>query len=319
MILALQRATAKETSMRAVEISRYGGPEVMRVVEVSKPAGPAPGQVLVHVAAAGVNPVDWKAREGYLKDFMPFTFPTILGGEIAGTIVAVGEGVVDFPIGTAVNGSTGLSGGFADYAIASAATLARKPASLSMVEAAGVPIAAATVLAAFSAGNVGSGTRILIHAAAGGVGSVAVQLARLRGADVTALTSPAHADYVRSLGANRVVDRTGEYEKQIGDFDVVLDAVGAEAQARSWKLLRRGGILLSLVAAPDSDTALKYGVRSAMVYGAPSAAGLAEVNALVAKGDIKIHVGRTYPVEQAAAALAESQAGRVQGKLILTF
>jgi NADPH:quinone reductase-like Zn-dependent oxidoreductase len=319
MILALKRATVKETSMRAVEISRYGGPEVMRVVEVSKPAGPAPGHVLVRVAAAGVNPVDWKAREGYLKDFMPFTFPAILGGEIAGTIVAVGEGVVDLPVGAAVNGTTGLSGGFADYAIANAATLARKPATVSMAEAAGVPIAAATVLAAFSAGNVGSGTRILIHAAAGGVGSVAVQLARLRGADVTALTSPAHADYVRSLGVNRVVDRTGEYEKQIGDFDVVLDAVGAEAQARSWKLLRRGGILLSLVAAPDSDAALKHGVRSAMVYGAPSAEGLAEVNALVAKGDIKIHVSRTYPVEQAAAALAESQAGKVRGKLILTF
>src|SRR5271156_11322 len=304
MILALKQATVKETSMRAVEISRYGGPEVMRVVEVSKPAAPAPGQVLVQVAAAGVNPVDWKAREGYLKDFMPFTFPTILGGEIAGTIVAAGEGVIDFPVGAAANGSTGLIGGLSGYAIANAATLARKPASVSMVEAAGVPIAAATVLAAFSAGNVGSGTRILIHAAAGGVGSVAVQLARLRGAEVTALTSPAHADYVRSLGANRVVDRTGEYENQIGDFDVVLDGVGPEAQARSWKLLRRGGILVSLVAAPDPAVAATHGVRSAMVYGAPSAAGLAEVNALVAKGDIKIHVSRTYPVEQAGAALA---------------
>jgi NADPH:quinone reductase-like Zn-dependent oxidoreductase len=218
-----------------------------------------------------------------------------------------------------VNGSTGLIGGFADYAIANVATLARKPASVSIVEAAAVPIAAATVLAAFSAGSVGSGTRILIHAAAGGVGSVAVQLARLRGADVTALTSPAHLDYVRSLGANRVVDRTSAYENQIGDFDVVLDGAGPEAQARSWKLLRRGGILVSLVAAPDPDVAATHGVRGVMAYGAPSAAGLAEVNALVAKGDIKIHVSRTYPVEQAAAALAESQAGKVQGKLILTF
>src|ERR1700722_1953853 len=180
--------------MRAVEISRYGGPEVLQVVEAGNPADPGAGQVLVHVAAAGVNPVDWKAREGYLKDFVPFTFPTILGGEIAGTIVAVGAGVVDFPVGAAVNGSTGLIGGVAGYAIAHVATLARKPASVSIVEAAAVPIAAATVLAAFSAGSVGSGTRILIHAAAGGVGSVAVQLARLRGADVTALTSPLHGD-----------------------------------------------------------------------------------------------------------------------------
>jgi NADPH:quinone reductase-like Zn-dependent oxidoreductase len=305
--------------MRAVQISRYGGPEVLQVVDIGKPADPGPGQVLVQVAAAGVNPVDWKAREGYLKDFMPFTFPTTLGGEIAGNIAALGEGVVELPVGTAVNGSTAMIGGFADYAIASAATLAKKPAKLSMQEAAGIPIAAATVLAAFSAGNVGAGTRILIHAAAGGVGSVAVQLARLRGADVTALTSPAHADYVRSLGPNRVVDRTSEYENQLGDFDVVLDAVGGEAQTRSWKLLRRGGILLSLVAPPAPDVAKLHGVRGLMVYAAPSAQALADVNALVARGDIKIHISRTYPVEQAAAALAESQAGRVQGKLILTF
>src|ERR1700678_638372 len=118
MILASKQTTVKETSMRAVEISRYGGPDVMRVVEVGKPAGPARGQVLVHVAAAGVNPVDLKAREGYLKDFMPFTFPTILGGEIAGTIVAVGDGVVDLPVGAEVNGSTALIGGFSEYAIA---------------------------------------------------------------------------------------------------------------------------------------------------------------------------------------------------------
>jgi len=274
---------------------------------------------LVHVAAAGVNPVDWKAREGYAKDFLPFIFPTTLGGEIAGTVVAVGEGVVGFPVGMAVNGTTAMIGGFADYATTSAATLANKPANVSMVEAAGVPIAAATVLSAFSAGEVGRGTRILIHASAGGVGSVAVQLARLRGADVTALTSPAHFDYVRSLGPNRVVDRMSEYEKQLGDFDVVLDGVGTEAQARSWKLLRRGGILLSLVAAPAPDAAAMHGVRGVMVYASPTAEGLAEVNALVARGDIKIHVSRTYPLEQAAAALAESQAGNVQGKLVLTF
>jgi NADPH:quinone reductase-like Zn-dependent oxidoreductase len=110
-----------------------------------------------------------------------------------------------------------------------------------------------------------------------------------------------------------------DYESQLGDFDVVLDGVGEEAQARSWKLLRRGGILLSLVSPPAPDVAEKYGVRGVMVYGAPSAEGLAHVNALVAKGDVKIHVSRAYPVEQAATALAESQAGKVQGKLILTF
>jgi NADPH:quinone reductase-like Zn-dependent oxidoreductase len=250
---------------------------------------------------------------------MPFRFPAILGGEIAGTVEAVGEGVTGFAVGDGVNASIGLGGGFADYVVATAANFAKKSAGVSMAETAGVPVAAVTSHAALIAGNVGKGTRILIHAAAGGVGSVAVQLARLRGAEVTALASPANIDYVRGLGAYHVEDRTGDYGNRIGDFDVVLDCAGPEAQARSWRLLRRGGILVSLVAPPAEDVATAHGARGVMVYGSPNALVLAEVNALVAKGDVKIHVSRTYPVDQAAAALAESQAGKVRGKLVLTF
>jgi NADPH:quinone reductase-like Zn-dependent oxidoreductase len=305
--------------MRAVVINRFGGPEVLQIAELDKPGSPGKGQILVHVRAAGVNPVDWKIREGYMKDLVPFTFPTILGCEYAGTIEAVGEGVAGFKVGDAVNGATGIAGADAEYILTNTATLAKAPANVSAVEAAAIPIAAATALAALNAGNVSSGTRILIHAAAGGVGSLAVQLAHLRGAEVTGVASPANLDFVRALGASRVVDRTSEYETQIGDFDVVLDAVGPEVQARSWKLLRRGGILLSLVAPPAEEVAAAHGVRATMVFGTPTAEGLAEVNALVAKGAVKIHVSRTYPVEQAAAALAESQSGKVRGKLILTF
>jgi NADPH:quinone reductase-like Zn-dependent oxidoreductase len=309
----------KEIIMRAVEMTRFGGPEVVRVSEVVKPAAPGPGRVLIRVAAAGINPVDWKIREGYMKDVMPFTFPTILGFEIAGTIEALGEGVTEFAVGDAVNGSIGMTGGYADYTVVDPTNLARKPANISMVDAAAIPVAAGTSRAALDAGKVGRGTRLLVHAAAGGVGSLAVQIARLRGAEVTALASPENFDYVRGLGASRVVDRTSEYENEIGDFDVILDAVGPEAQARSWKLLRRGGILLSLVAPPAEDVAAAHGVRGQMVFGTPTREAIAEVNALVAKGDVKIFVSRTYPVEQAAAALAESQTGKVRGKLILTF
>jgi NADPH:quinone reductase-like Zn-dependent oxidoreductase len=298
-------------------INSFGGPQVASVGEAPRPV-PGAGQVLVRIAAAGVNPVDWKVREGYLKDAMPFSFPTILGCEVAGTIEALGEDVTGLSVGEAVHASTGVTGGFAEYVALDAGQLARKPANLSMAEAAAVPIAAATAVAALNAGNVGPKTRILIHAAAGGVGSVAVQLAKLRGAEVTALASPANLDFVRGLGATHAIDRTGPYESQIGNFDVVLDAFGPEAQARSWRLLRRGGILVTLVAPPSQDVAAANGVRATMVIGAPTAAVIVQVNKHILQGDLKISVARTYPLEQALAALAEVERGHVRGKVVLT-
>jgi NADPH:quinone reductase-like Zn-dependent oxidoreductase len=180
-------------------------------------------------------------------------------------------------------------------------------------------VAIVTAVAALDAGGVGKGSKILIHAAAGGVGVIAVQLARARGADVIALASPANLDFVRGLGANTVIDRTSDYWKSVGGFDVVLDAFGPEAQARSWALLKPGGVLVSLVAPPPEDVAAEHGVRGVMVFGAPNGGVLAEVDKLIARGEVKVFVSRTYPVEEAKAALAESQAGNVRGKLALTF
>lgn len=304
--------------MRAVQITAYGGPEVLTINDVAKPAA-GPGQLLVRVAAAGVNPVDWKIRDGYMKDHLPFTFPTTLGNEIAGTVEAIGDGVTDFAVGDEVFGSTGPIGAFADYAAIPAASAAKKPASLSPVEAAALPVAVVTTAPVLEAGAVGPGTKLLVHAAAGGVGSIAIQLARHRGAEVTALTSPDNIDFVRGLGAQHVVDRTTDYEKTIGDFDVVLDAFGPEAQARSWGLLKPGGILISLVAPPSEETAKAHNVRATMTFGVPNGVALAEAARLVESGDLKVTIARTYPVEEAGAALAEVQAGKVRGKIVLTF
>ncbi|MFZ5741029.1 MAG: zinc-binding dehydrogenase [Pseudomonadota bacterium] len=163
------------------------------------------------------------------------------------------------------------------------------------------------------------GTRLLVHAAAGGVGSIVVQLAKALGAEVTALTSPATMDFVRGLGADHVIDRTTAYEQAIGDFDIVLDAFGPPAQARSWGLLKPGGILISLVAPPDQDEAARHGVRATMTFGAPDAAALEKAAALADAGRLKPVIQRTYPVEEAVAAMAEVESGTVRGKIVLTY
>lgn len=307
-----------ENAMRAIQISAFGGNDVIAINDIPEPQ-PGPGQVLLRVAAGGVNPVDWKIRDGYMKDIIPFTFPTTLGSEIAGTVVALGEGVTDFAIGDEVHGSTGMIGGFADLAVVSAGVTARKPSNLSLTESAALPIAVATTASVLDAGAIGAGTRLLVHAAAGGVGSIAVQLAKARGAEVTALTSPANFDFVRGLGADHVVDRTTDYESTLGHFDVVLDAYGPEAQARSWKLLKKGGILISLVAPPDQATADAHGVRATMVFGNPNGAALREADALVEAGKVKVTIARTYPAAEIVAALDEVQRGQVRGKIVLEF
>lgn len=304
--------------MRAVQITAWGGPDVVRINEIAEPR-PGFGQVTVAVAATGVNPVDWKIRDGYMKDYLPVAFPITLGNEIAGTVTALGEGVSGFAIGDKVYGSVGPIGAFADVVAVPATSLAHAPHSFSMVEAAALPVAVVTAQAALDAGNVGQGTRVLVHAAAGGVGSVFIQLAKALGAEVTALTSPDTVAFVRGLGADHVVDRTTAYEQTIGDFDVVLDAFGPPAMARSWGLLKKDGILVSLTAPPDEAEAASHGVRAIMVFGSPNVAALANAAALADAGRLKVHIQRTYPAEEAVAAMAEVAGGNVRRKIVLTW
>lgn len=304
--------------MRAVQITAYGGPEVVTVNDVPRPELGA-GQLRVSVAATGVNPVDWKIRDGHMKDFLQVPFPFTLGNEFAGTVTELGDGVSGFTVGDVVYGSVGPIGVFADELAVPADAVAKAPASLSLIESAALPVGIVTAQAAFDAEPVGPGTRLLVHAAAGGVGSITIQLAKALGAEVTALTSPATMDFVRGLGADHVIDRTGPYEQVIGDFDVVLDAFGPAAQARSWGLLKPGGILISLVAPPDQDEATRHGVRATMAIAQPDAAALARGAALADAGKLKPAIQRTYPVEQAVAAMAEVEGGNVRGKIVLTY
>ncbi len=303
--------------MRAVQITAYGGPEVVAINDVPRPELGA-GQLRVSVAATGVNPVDWKVRDGHM-DFLQAPFPFTIGNEFSGTVTELGEGVTGFALGNVVYGSVGPIGVFADELAVDASAVAKAPASLSLVESAALPVAVVTAQAAFDAEPVGPGTRLLVHAAAGGVGSIMVQLAKALGAEVTALTSPATMDFVRGLGADHVIDRTTNYEQSIGDFDVVLDAFGPAAQVRSWGLLRPGGILISLVAPPDQDEAARHGVRATMTFGTPNAAALTHAAALADAGKLKPKIQRTYPVEEAVAAMAEVEGGNVRGKIVLVY
>lgn len=304
--------------MKAVQITAYGGPEVVVINDVPRPTLAA-GQLRVSVAAAGVNPVDWKIRDGHMKDMLQIPFPFTIGNEFSGTVTELGQGINGFAVGDVVYGSVGPIGVFADELAVDASAVAKAPASLSLIESAALPVAIVTAQAAFDAEPVGPGTRLLVHAAAGGVGSIVVQLAKALGAEVTALTSPATMDFVRGLGADHVIDRTTDYEQAIGDFDIVLDAFGPAAQARSWGLLKPGGILISLVAPPDQDEAARRGVRATMTFGTPNAAALAHAAALADAGKLKPTIQRTYPVEQAVTAMAEVEGGNVRGKIVLTY
>lgn len=303
--------------MRAVQITAYGGPEVVAINDVSKPELGA-GQLRVCVAATGVNPVDWKIREGHMVG-LDVPFPFTLGNEFAGTVTELGDGVSGFAVGDVVYGSVGPIGVFADELAVPAAAVAKAPTSLSLIESAALPVGIVTAQAAFDAEPVGLGTRLLVHAAAGGVGSIAIQLAKALGAEVTALTSPATMDFVRGLGADHAIDRTTDYEQAIGDFDIVLDAFGPAAQARSWGLLKPGGILISLVAPPDQDVAARHGVRATMAIAQPDAEALLRGAALADAGRLKPTIQRTYPVEQAVAAMADVEGGNVRGKIVLTY
>jgi len=302
--------------VKAIQYNEYAGLGGMALAEIPIPSIAA-DEVLVRVIAAGVNPVDIAVSAGVLQQFLPLVLPVVAGSEIAGVIEQVGADVQDCAIGDAVHAATGISGAFADYCAIKAANVVAKPVSLSFAEAAALPIAAATATAALNATAVGVNTRIVIHAASGGVGSVAVQMAKARGAYVIALASPANIDFVRSLGADEAVDRTSAYEDVIRDVDVVLDAYGPEAQARSWGLLRKGGILASLVTQPSEEEAARHGVQVQRIFGTPTAQVLVDADALVDKGQLRLTIHNIYPLADAVAALQEVESGRVRGKVIL--
>lgn len=308
--------------MKALRVYEYGNPGAMRLEPVSKPVL-QPDEILVRVHAASVNPVDWKVCDGVLKDKLPMAMPFIPGGDFSGTVEHVGRQAAGFSNGMAVFGMTSTpgyrAGAFAAFVAVKAAHIAAMPASLTYEQAASVPLAALTAWqAVFDRAGLMAGQKILIHAGAGGVGGFAIQFAREAGAVVTTTTSAGNADYVRELGAANVIDyRAVKFEDVSRDFDIVIDLIGGETQARSYAVLKRGGVLVNAWGAIMQDQAEAAGVRGVKVAVEPDGTQLARIAALIDAGRVRVSVAKIFDLAECGAALEESRTGHVRGKIVL--
>ncbi|MFB7782326.1 NADP-dependent oxidoreductase [Streptomyces vinaceus] len=305
--------------MRAVVVSQWGGPEVLTEVETERPE-PGLNEILVRVHAAGVNPVDWKTRAS--GGLIAWGEVPMVGWDVSGTVEAVGPGVTLYRAGDEVYGMPNFprqAGGYAEYVVAPARHFARKPASLDHVQAAALPLAALTAWQALvDTAGVTAGQRVLIHAAAGGVGHLAVQIAKARGAYVIGTASAAKHELLRELGADEVLDyRTADFEDSVSDVDVVIDAVGGDYGQRSLKVLKQGGHLVTLPG-PDGLPADPQGVHASWVLVEPDLGGLREIAALADRGLLKPLVDTVLPLAQAAKAHEIGELGRTTGKIVLT-
>lgn len=301
-------------TMQAIRVQAYGAVDQLVLENVPLPQ-PGLGQVRVRLHAAGVNPADWKFRSGSYHQFMPVTFPWTPGLEGAGVVDAVGAEVTTLKPGQAVLGL--INGAYAGYALAAATDLVAKPDALSFEAAAAIPVGALTAWQAVEDAGLKAGQRVLVHGGAGGVGLFVVQLARARGAHVIATASAANADFVRSLGAETVIDYIAQaFEDVVRDVDAVIDTVGGEVAERSWPVLKPGGILVTVAAMLSPDEAETRGVR-AKTSGRADPAALAEIVALVQAGKLRPTVGPVFPLAQAADAHTLSETGHGRGRILL--
>src|SRR6266404_9914965 len=288
-------------TMKAIRIHNYGGPEVLQYEDAPRPE-PQAGEVLVRVHAAGVNPIDWKVREGHMKDVWPHKFPLILGWDLSGVVEEIGAGVSRFKKGDEVYSVPDVSrdGAYAEYIVVREPELALKPNSLHHIRAAAVPLAALTAWQSlFDTAQLQPGQCVLIHAGSGGVGHFAVQLAKWEGAYVFATASTKNQDLLRELGVDEPIDYTQQrFEDVARNIDIVLDTIGDETQERSWSVLKKGGILVSLVQPPSENKAKKLGVRAAIIGGQPNGAQLAEIAKIIDAGKLVPVIDRILPVSE---------------------
>jgi NADPH:quinone reductase-like Zn-dependent oxidoreductase len=310
------------STMMAWRVHEFGPPDVMRFERVPRPT-PGPGEVLVKVEAAGVGPWDAWIRAG--KSVLPRPLPLTLGSDLSGEIVAVEPGVSDLRVGDPVYGVTHPQsvGAYAEYAVASVAKVSRKPTSLTHVEAASVPVVAVTAWQAlFEQARLKAGQTVVIHGAAGNVGAYAVQLARRAGLRTIGTAATDDIRFVHNLGADTVIDyQTQRFEDEVRDADAVIDLVGGETQTRSFRVLRRGGKLISAVSRPDQHLAQSHGAEAAFFLVNVTRRYLAEIAGLLDGGELRTHVGVVLPLADAREAhlLLEGLRPQPKGKIVLTI
>ncbi len=313
--------------MRAIAIEEFGGPEKLKPMTLPEPKA-GRGEVLVRVVAAGVNPVDWKIREGWLRTMLPHAFPLVPGWDVAGTVEELGESATRFRKGERVWAYARKPvvqwGAYAEWIAVPEAIVGKMPSKLLFEEAASVPLAALTALQCLRREPaLGPGKTALVLASAGGVGHFGVQLARNAGARVLAVAGPRNQEFVLGLGADAAIDYTREDWSDAVDrlcpegVDFVLDALGGEDQRKAFDIVKPGGRIVGIVGDPDADLARKREVAADFVFAEPSSEDLAFLGGLVDSGRLRTEVTKVFPLADAHEAQKLSQAGHVRGKLVL--
>jgi NADPH:quinone reductase-like Zn-dependent oxidoreductase len=306
--------------MKAIRMHSYGGPEVLQWEDAPRPRVER-GEVLIRVHAAGVNPLDWKVRAGLLNGSVQHKLPLIPGWDVSGVVDEVGPGASQFKRGDEVFAMADPTrdGAYADYIAVREAAVAMKPKSLHHVRAAATPVSALTAWRSlFDLGHLQPRQRILIHGGSGGGGHFAVQLAKWKGSHVLATASTKNQELLRKLGADETIDYTSQkFEDVANKIDMVLDTIGGETQERSWPVLKKGGVLISLVQPPSQEKANQFGVRGMMCSVQPDGAQLRHIAKLIDSAKLRPTIDRILPLSEARRAHELSQNGHVHGKIVL--
>lgn len=308
--------------MKAAQISKYGDKDALFINDDAARPVPTEGQVLVEVHAAAVNPFDLTVREGRARSMVELDLPATLGGDAAGTVVEVGTKVNGFKIGQAIYGQANAlsgQGSFAEFTCIKAEQLAAKPLSVDFVTAAALPLVGSSAYQALvDHMELQAGQKILIHGGAGGIGSMAIQIAKHLGAYVATTAAAAETEYVKGLGADEVIDYTSQdFSTMLKDYDAVYDTIGGETNQKSYTILKPGGVLVSMVAQPDEALVAQYKIRYIAQFTRTTSERLSKVAELVDSGAIKVHVDKVFPLDQAAEALEYLKTGHPKGKVVI--
>ena len=316
-----------ESSMKAIQIKKYGSNDVVEVNETAPAPSLSSGKILVNIKASGVNPVDWKIREGYMQQIMPLQFPSTLGLDFSGVVKQVEEDAhSDLKQGDEVYGQasifSGGSGAFAELALASKDSIAHKPKTLNYLEAAALPLVGVSAWQAFVERiGLSKDKKVLVQGGAGGIGSIGIQLAKHLDAFVATTVSTDDKQFVQELGADQVIDyKTENFEDIVHDYNAVFDTVGGDTYKRSFKVLKKGsGMIVSTLEQPNSELMNQYGIKAVFLFSQVNRQRLTKLAEWVDQNNIKVNIDKTFSLDEAAKALDYQKEGHPRGKLVLTI
>lgn len=317
----------QKSSIKAIQIKKYGGNDVVEVNETASAPSLSSGKILVNIKASGVNPADWKIREGYLQQIMPLQFPSTLGMDFSGVVKQVEEDAhSDFKQGDEVYGQasifSGGSGAFAELALVSRDSIAHKPKTLNYLEAAALPLVGVSAWQALVEHiRLSKDKKVLVQGGAGGIGSIAIQLAKHLGAFVATTVSTDDKQFVQELGADQVIDyKTENFEDIVHDYDAVFDTVSGDTYKRSFKVLKKGsGMIVSTLEQPNSELMNQYGIKAVFLFSQVNRQRLTRLAEWIDQNNIRVNIDKTFSLDEAAKALDYQKEGHPKGKLVLTI